>query len=129
LSLTRWQELTAALPPDMCAFGRFIANFPPRRAEPITIARALPCSRVSLTAASEWAQHVELAEFLKLSYNRAMHKHLRRLDRIWLDSPIYFITMCTKDRCAVLARDEVSEILLRNGAPRISAMAGPLADM
>jgi len=41
-----------------------------------------------------------------------MHKHLRRLDRIWLDSPIYFITMCTKDRRPVLARDEVTEILI-----------------
>jgi REP-associated tyrosine transposase len=41
-----------------------------------------------------------------------MHKHLRRLDRIWLDSPIYFITMCTKDRRPVLARDKVTEILI-----------------
>ena len=41
-----------------------------------------------------------------------MHKHLRRLDRIWPDSPIYFITMCTKNRRAVLARDEISEILI-----------------
>jgi hypothetical protein len=47
-----------------------------------------------------------------VSYNQAMHKHLRRLDRIWLDSPIYFITMCTKDRRAVLARDKVTEILI-----------------
>ena len=41
-----------------------------------------------------------------------MHKHLRRLDRIWLDSPIYSITMCTKDRRATLARDEVTKILI-----------------
>jgi REP element-mobilizing transposase RayT len=41
-----------------------------------------------------------------------MHKHLRRLDRIWLDSPIYFITMCTKDRRAMLARDEVTKSLI-----------------
>jgi putative transposase len=41
-----------------------------------------------------------------------MHKHLRRLDRIWVDSPIYFITMCTKSRRAVLARNEVAEILV-----------------
>jgi REP element-mobilizing transposase RayT len=40
-----------------------------------------------------------------------MHKHLRRLHRIWPDSPIYFITMCRKRRRAVLARDEVAEIL------------------
>ena len=42
-----------------------------------------------------------------------MHKHLRRLDRIWPDSPIYFNTMCTKNRRSVLARDEASEILIR----------------
>jgi REP element-mobilizing transposase RayT len=42
-----------------------------------------------------------------------MHNHLRRLDRIWPDSPIYFITMCTNNRRSVLARDEVSEILIR----------------
>ena len=41
-----------------------------------------------------------------------MHKHLRRLDRLWLDSPIYFITICTKNRRAVLARDEIAEILI-----------------
>jgi putative transposase len=52
-----------------------------------------------------------------------MHKHLRRLDRIWPDSPIYFITVCTKrlhcrssvatkNRRAVLARDEIAEILI-----------------
>jgi len=41
-----------------------------------------------------------------------MHKHLPRLDRIWLDSPLYFITVCTKDRRAMLARDEATEILI-----------------
>jgi hypothetical protein len=29
-----------------------------------------------------------------------------------LDSPIYFITMCTKDGRAVLAREKVTEILI-----------------
>jgi REP element-mobilizing transposase RayT len=41
-----------------------------------------------------------------------MHKHLRRLDRIWLESPIYFLTICTKNRCAILAQQEASEILI-----------------
>jgi REP element-mobilizing transposase RayT len=54
-----------------------------------------------------------------------MHKHLRRLDRLWLDSPIYFITMCTKNRRAALVRDEVAEILIEEWASRISVMAGP----
>jgi putative transposase len=41
-----------------------------------------------------------------------MHKHLRRLDRLWLDSPIYFITICTKNRRAVLTQDGIAEILI-----------------
>jgi REP element-mobilizing transposase RayT len=32
-----------------------------------------------------------------------MHDHLRRLDRVWTDSPIYFITTCTQSRRPVLA--------------------------
>jgi putative transposase len=40
------------------------------------------------------------------------HRHLRRLDRIWVDSPIYFVTTCTQSRRAVLARPEIAEILI-----------------
>ncbi len=31
-----------------------------------------------------------------------MHKHLRRLECIWINSPIYFVTTCTKNRRQVL---------------------------
>ena len=41
-----------------------------------------------------------------------MHKHLRRLGRIWIDSPIYFITTCTNNRRQILARDEVAKVLI-----------------
>lgn len=41
-----------------------------------------------------------------------MHKHLRRLQQIWVDAPIYFVTTCTKDRRPVLARREVAKILV-----------------
>src|SRR6266702_682908 len=41
-----------------------------------------------------------------------MHQHLRRLERVWVDSPIYFITTCTKNRWAVLARDRAAQILI-----------------
>jgi putative transposase len=41
-----------------------------------------------------------------------MHRHLRRLERVCVDSPIYFITTYTKDRRAVLARDDVANILI-----------------
>ena len=50
-----------------------------------------------------------------------MHKHLRRLERVWIDWPIYFVTTCTLKRRAVLASKEVAEILIdewRNGHRR-----------
>jgi putative transposase len=46
------------------------------------------------------------------SYNRIMHKHLRRLERIWIDAPIYFVTTCTKNRRQILARDAIANILI-----------------
>ena len=41
-----------------------------------------------------------------------MHKHLRRLERVWIDWPIYFITTCTFNRRAILASKEVAKILV-----------------
>jgi putative transposase len=41
-----------------------------------------------------------------------MHKHLRRLGRVWIDWPIYFITTCTFQRRAILASKEVAKILV-----------------
>jgi putative transposase len=41
-----------------------------------------------------------------------MHKHLRRLERIWVDAPIYFVTTCTEGRRPVLARNNVTSILI-----------------
>jgi REP element-mobilizing transposase RayT len=41
-----------------------------------------------------------------------MHTHLRRLERVWIDAPMYFVTTCTRNRHAVLARNEVAQILL-----------------
>ena len=41
-----------------------------------------------------------------------MHKHLRRLEGIWIAAPIYFLTTCTRNRRPLLARDEVAEILI-----------------
>jgi putative transposase len=53
-----------------------------------------------------------IAEVANLGYNGDVHKHLRRLGRIWIDAPIYFVTTCTKDRRQLLARDEVANILI-----------------
>jgi putative transposase len=41
-----------------------------------------------------------------------MHKHLRRLQRIWPSSPIYFVTTCTRHRKPLLARDDVAKVLI-----------------
>jgi len=40
-----------------------------------------------------------------------MHKHLRWLQRVWIDWPIYFITTCTFKRRAILASKEAAAIL------------------
>jgi REP element-mobilizing transposase RayT len=40
-----------------------------------------------------------------------MRKHLRRLERVWIDWPIYFITTCTFKRRPILASTEVAKIL------------------
>ena len=40
-----------------------------------------------------------------------MHKHLRRLGRVWIDWPIYFITTSTLERRALLASKKVAPIL------------------
>lgn len=41
-----------------------------------------------------------------------MHKHLHRLERVWIDWPIYFITTRTFKRRAILASKEVANILV-----------------
>src|SRR5437762_4941201 len=41
-----------------------------------------------------------------------MHKHLRRLERVWVDWPIYFITTCTLERRKILASKEITAILI-----------------
>ncbi len=48
------------------------------------------------------------------------HKHLRRLDSVWIESPVYFLTLCTAGRRAVLA-NELAVVVLRaefEAAPR-----------
>src|SRR5437763_3053180 len=52
-----------------------------------------------------------------LATDNQLHKHLRRLERVWMDHPIYFITTCTlarrtyprnKRNCAVLTDEWLS---------------------
>jgi len=40
------------------------------------------------------------------------HSHLKRMDRIWIENPIYFITTCTEDRENILANPQVAGILV-----------------
>ena len=42
-----------------------------------------------------------------------MHRHLRRLERVWIRDPIYFVTTCTYHRKAILACEEVAAILTK----------------
>ena len=41
-----------------------------------------------------------------------VHKHRRRLERVWVDSPIYFITTCTLGRRAMLVSNDIAAILV-----------------
>jgi putative transposase len=40
------------------------------------------------------------------------HLHLKRLDRIWIENPIYFITACTNERNHILANPFAAAILI-----------------
>ena len=42
-----------------------------------------------------------------------MHKHLRRLERVWVNWPIYFITTCTFERRPILNSSQVAAILVQ----------------
>ncbi len=42
-----------------------------------------------------------------------MHRHLRRLERVWIDQPIYFITTCTFRRRSILATSAVAAVLVQ----------------
>jgi len=39
-----------------------------------------------------------------------MAKRLRRLDEVWIESPIYFVTMCTEQRRRLLANDDAHRV-------------------
>src|SRR5438552_17296682 len=43
----------------------------------------------------------------------SVHKHLRRLERVWLDSPIYFITTCIFERRPILGSRGIAAIFMQ----------------
>jgi len=42
----------------------------------------------------------------------AEYKHLKRLERVWVKEPVFFITTCTHHRQAILANAQVAKILV-----------------
>ena len=46
----------------------------------------------------------------------AEHRHLRRLDRIWIPRALYFLTVCTHGRHPILASPKAADILQREWA-------------
>ena len=63
-------------------------------------------------AAAFCDEALRLAEANDLGYRISVHKHLQRLDRVWIESPIYFVTVCTFKRRPILARDAVADVLV-----------------
>src|SRR6266403_1796885 len=41
-----------------------------------------------------------------------MHEHLRRLDLVWIEPPVYFITVCTKNRRKALTSEFAARVLI-----------------
>ena len=41
-----------------------------------------------------------------------LHKHLKRLDRVWLEPPIYFLTTCTHERRRILTQPKAADVLI-----------------
>jgi hypothetical protein len=41
-----------------------------------------------------------------------VHKHLRRLTRVWIEPPIYFITIGTRNRRNLLTRESAANVLI-----------------
>jgi putative transposase len=39
------------------------------------------------------------------------HKHLKRLDEVWLQRPIWFVTTCTYNRSKILDNEKIVQIL------------------
>lgn len=40
------------------------------------------------------------------------HSHLKRLDRIWIVNPVFFITTCTDERRNILANPQAAAVLV-----------------
>jgi putative transposase len=41
-----------------------------------------------------------------------VHRHLRRLHRVWVDDPIYFVTTCTFQRRRILTSPKIAAVLV-----------------
>jgi hypothetical protein len=61
--------------------------------------------------------------------DQGLHRHLTRLERIWISHPIWFITTCTNDRQVVLAATKFKKSWSKNGGAPRTVMAGALEAM
>jgi REP element-mobilizing transposase RayT len=70
--------------------------------------------RPAVAATEEVLYHVPfaVAAIADRGYPAPMHRHLRRLGRVFASHPVYFITACTRDRAPCLASDAAAKILL-----------------
>jgi REP element-mobilizing transposase RayT len=64
----------------------------------------IPAGRAADPNSSSWASAMPTTD-------NQVHKHLRRLERVWIDQPIYFVTTCTFRRRAVLATSQIATLL------------------
>ena len=41
-------------------------------------------------------------------------QHLRRLDNVWVKNPLYFVTICDKERRPILSRPQIADRLIQS---------------
>ena len=60
------------------------------------------------------ASAYRIATAFRSFYETAMveHRHLRRLETVWIEPPTYFVTTCARDRRPLFARPETASILI-----------------
>ena len=54
-----------------------------------------------------------LAESATPPYSEGVREHLPRLDTVWLEPSIFFVTICTHKRRQILASDVIAAVLLK----------------
>jgi REP element-mobilizing transposase RayT len=61
-----------------------------------------------------------------------LHQHLKRLERVWVEDPVVFITTCTHNRQPLLVNERIASILIEEWAGALQRhgwMIGPYVIM